>query len=132
MRNARNAEGWKVQGSMKTFLITFVLRKHLLTFLSLCGNSYILQGSENVSRTFPEVYCNTFIRFCINLLLLLQRQGHSGWEHHEQQLVRLLLLHLQLMSLLGKVVGEHLDRESCISGPRQTTGIILLKLVNFI
>ena len=129
MRNARNAEGWKVQGSMKTFLITFVLRKHLLTFLSLCGNSYILQGSENVSRTFPEVYCNTFIRFCINLLLLLQRQGHSGWEHHEQQLVRLLLLHLQLVRLLGQVQGEHLDGDCGIPGIKTLNFGFFLKVL---
>ena len=70
---------------------------------------------DNVNRTLPEVDSDTLIRLRVDFLLLLQGQGHGGRQHHEQQLVRLLLLHLQLVGLLGQVQGEHLDGDCSVS-----------------
>ena len=60
-------------------------------------------------RNVPEVDGDAPERLGVDLLLLLEGHGDSGRQHLDQELVRLLLLHLQLVRLLGQVEGEHLD-----------------------
>ena len=60
-------------------------------------------------RKVPEVDGDAPEGLRVDLLLLLEGHGDRGRQHLDQELVRLLLLHLQLVRLLGQVEGEHLD-----------------------
>ena len=53
---------------------------------------------------------------------LLQRDRHRRGQHLKEQLVRLLLLHLQLMGLLGEVEGEDLYGEDGVPDEEDDAG----------